>query len=253
MDELAARQDDQPSLISVAAKSDAPAGMRVGVFGDSVAWSYVQNVTPAILEAHHTAALGDYARWYCQLFDLPRHEGKTVRAPDDGCADWRTRWAGDLAKNQPDVVVFNVGVWEIFDRQFDTGWTTFGTPAFDTRLAAVLDEAMVLLSSTGARLVVPTAPYPERHPGPAMGAPEWTQENGGRPRIDHFNDLLRQAADRHQALVVELAAHICPTPNGPCQAGLRPDGVHFDTNTSADPILGWILDRAWADRTATQS
>ena len=251
MNDLAAESAQGPPLVAVAAQG-ASTGQHVAVFGDSVAWTYAERVTPAVLAAHHTGSLSNYSRWYCQLFDVPRREGTVVRKDASGCPDWRTTWADELRTSAPDVVLLNIGVWEIFDRQFPTGWLTYGTPEFDARLAGALDDVMTLLGSTGARLVVTTAPYPERHPGPEMGAPEWTQERGGRPRIDHFNELLTAAATRHGALVVDFARWVCPTRDGPCRA-IRVDGVHFDVNTSPDPILGWILDRVWDDRSNVRS
>lgn len=216
--------------------------LRVSLFGDSVAWSYSVRATPGVLAAHRTAALYNHTDWGCQLVVAARRSGDRADAADSTCSDWPTRWSDQVAAEHPDVAVLSVGVWEVFDRQLDGQWLEFGAAAFDAHLDDTLDRALTILASSGARVAVTTAPYPDRPSGSESPA-EWIDSPSTRARFDHLNQRLRAAADRHDGVVVDLASFWCPALAGPCSDDpLRYDGIHFEPDTAPPRILGFVLD-----------
>jgi len=230
---------------SASADRDQPAASEptVSVYGDSVAWSFTVGATPDLLAELGVARLHNHAAWGCQLLVAPRRSGDRTDPADTSCPDWPEQWAASIGAERPDVAVLSVGPWEVFDRHLDGAWRSFGSPEHDAHLRAALDRALGVLGGRGARVVVLTAPYPER-PDDGLSPAEWVGSRSSQARFDHLNDLLREAATRHGAAVIELDELWCPRP-GECRAEpVRYDGLHFDPHTAAPPVLGFVLERA---------
>jgi peptidoglycan/LPS O-acetylase OafA/YrhL len=128
--------------------------------------------------------------------------GQVTRAAQ-GCPDWENQWARLVARDNPDVVGVALGRWEVSDRIVDGRWTTVGNPVWDARLSALLEKAVTVLSSRGARVVLFTLPYVLQN----------TEQPDGQPwpinipaRTDVFNGIVRRAAAAlpRRASVVDL-------------------------------------------------
>ena len=69
--------------------------------------------------------------------------------------------------------------------------------------------------------------------------------HAGRPgRVDAWNTLLRAAATRHGATVVDLNARVCPGGKFTWRAGgvqIRSDGLHFTPTGVRRYIAPWLL------------
>jgi lysophospholipase L1-like esterase len=124
---------------------------------------------------------------------------------------------------------------------YDGRWTHVGDRAYDDYLTGQLRQAVAVLSSTGARVVLLTAPYYRR--GEQPDGELWAEDQP--ERVDRWNALLRAAAAPTGATVVDLDHRTGP--HGHYQevvdgARLRYDGVHFQQ--SGVRALGpWLLPR----------
>ena len=138
-----------------------------------------------------------------------------VSAGAQGCAHWQSDWAGMVAAANPDVVAILLGRWEVSDRLIGGHWVTVGDPAWDSKLTALLDQAVSVVSAQGAKVVLLTLPYVQQNSEQPDGSP-WPINLPSR--TDAFNALLRQVAAAHPgvASVVDLN-HV-----------LDPDGHYTD-------------------------
>jgi hypothetical protein len=209
---------------------------RVTFFGDSVSWSlgtYLPEQDE--LEVRVRAVPG------CGIARLP--EIRYIGEPHGnypGCDTWDERWRRGVAADDPDVAVVLLDRWELMDRQLNGRYQHIGEPEFDAYLNQELDLALGIVGARGARVVVLTAPYTRRAERPDGGLwPEDTPQ-----RVDAWNVLLRAAADRHRAAVVDLNTRVCPDGKFTWRAGgvqIRSDGLHFTPAGVRQHIAPWLL------------
>jgi hypothetical protein len=191
---------------------------------------------------------------------LSRGDGEvrlTIPTNDESenCHTWATRWVGDLATAQPELVLVLYGGWDIADRKLDGQWIHPCLPVFDTWYAGLVDEALTVLGSQGATVAVATLPYIREPRSELFGVSQADVD----ARVDCLNRIWRAAVPAHAAdgaTLVDLAAWVCPGTgaDGGCVDQvdghtLRPDGMHFgtDTNHDAEPIVArWFVDQLTA-------
>ena len=92
----------------------------------------------------------------------------------------------------------------------------------------------------GALPVLLTAPYTRRVERPDGGL--WPEDQP--QRVDAWNGLLRAAAERHGAVVLDLNRHVCPDGEFTWRAGgvrIRSDGLHFTPDGVRRHIAPWLL------------
>ena len=158
------------------------------------------------------------------------------------CATQLTRWKADVETNHPDVVLLADGEYEVRDQRIGTRWVHIGTPNVDGRELAALTAATQVLGSTGAKVVVLTAPY-YRQQEQGNGMP-WPEDDPAR--VDRFNSMLRQVAARSNGRVVvadvnarlDPQGHFATTVDG--QIVRFADGIHV-TEAGAKLISPWLL------------
>lgn len=149
-----------------------------------------------------------------------------------------TYWADDVARFQPDLVVFALGDFGDGAWEHDGRWIEPCTAEFDDWYRDGLRAAVATLGSSGGRVALTTAAYSYGLFGPSRFAKD-----------DCVNDATRSvAAESPNTVLVDLARYVCPT-RDTCQdeidgVALRPDdGVHY-RGRSAQLIAGWMLDQA---------
>lgn len=169
---------------------------------------------------------------------------------DPRCAPgWRQRWAEALEAVQPDVVVLQVGAQEVWDRRTGGEEVRFDEPAGRDLAHREVAEAVDLLSSQGATVVVVTLPASDwstwglrlADEARSINNPEW---------VARWNQILADVvATRPQAVLADLAALL--TPAGTYQAELdgvvvrAADGLHL-TAEGQDLAAGWLTERVLA-------
>ncbi len=151
-----------------------------------------------------------------------------------GCENWPTEWASDVEAFQPDHVLIVLSWPGIGDREIDGVRRHPCEPEFDAMYTERVSLAVEAAGSTGADVVVATAPY-------YVGAGSDTLP---RDRIDCLNRVMTSTALANDGTVLELAEWTCP--DGECRltdngATLRPDGLHFD-GPGAQIAAEWILE-----------
>ncbi len=121
---------------------------------------------------------------------------------------WPAQWAGDLAQFHPNVVAVLVGRWEINDRLINGQWMHIGEPAYDTILRQSLEQAVNVAGSTGAEVMLMTAPCFDS--GEQDNGQPWPEDSA--TRLSEYNTILRQVGSEHptNTEVFDLGALVCP-------------------------------------------
>jgi peptidoglycan/LPS O-acetylase OafA/YrhL len=209
---------------------------RVDIFGDSVAWTVGTYLPPQQeLEITVRAIQG------CGIATLP--DIRYLDAPHTnypGCDTWNTRWRRYVRADDPDVSVVLLDRWELMDRRLGGRYQHVGDPQFDAYLDQQLDLALRTAGSRGAHVVVLTAPYTHRAERPDGGLyPE-----DSPARVDAWNALLRAAAAKYHATVIDLNRKACPHGTFTWSVDgirIRSDGLHFTPRGVRQVLAPWLL------------
>jgi peptidoglycan/LPS O-acetylase OafA/YrhL len=142
------------------------------------------------------------------------------------------QWQKWVDAYNPDVVVY-LARGETFDQEQDGQWQNLGQSAFDQYVEGRYHQALGVLGSRGATVVLMTTPYYSSGTQPAGTI--WPEDQPSRVVVD--NQLIRQAADSvttdggHRVYVFNLGAMMSPgNQYAPIIAGVPVrcgDGVHF--------------------------
>lgn len=215
----------------------APGTRTVAVFGDSVAWTTMRYLpsTPGLHFSDYTTIGCGIARG-----GPYRSSGQTLNQKPE-CDSWPARWSQRIKHDRPDTVLLMIGRWEIVDRVNEGHWTHIGEPAFDAYLRGELVRALDILASTGARVVVTTAPYNRRGEQPDGSLfPEDEPD-----RVDHWNALVRKVArGRRNVDVLDLNSKLNPDGEYTSKVDgirMRIDGVH-PTPEAVKWLTPWLTD-----------
>lgn len=162
------------------------------LFGDSVALTAGVGLSYNSI-ARYGVRVMNYGILGCDLVRGPRMVEGVVNGGDP-CVNWQTSWAKDVAEVHPEVVGLLIGRFELADHYYDDRWSYVGQPDFDAKLVSELDQAVQILSETGAHVVIFTFPYIQ---------PPFEQTNGvpypedSPPRVNAWNSLLTEVAAQH--------------------------------------------------------
>lgn len=236
--EMASAAQTLPEVPVAAPGTARPPGTRaVAVFGDSVAWTLMRYLpaTPDLQFANYTTIGCGIARG-----GPYRAAGETLPQKPE-CEDWPARWSQRIRYDRPDVVLLVVGRWETVDRVNEGNWTHVGDSAYDAYLSGELQRALDILGSTGAHIVVTTAPYNRRGERPDGSLYPEDQP----ARANRWNTLLRQVADNYpNVTVLDLNKKLAPGgyyTNRVDGIRMRSDGVH-PTPEAVEWLTPWLID-----------
>jgi peptidoglycan/LPS O-acetylase OafA/YrhL len=216
-----------PSLSGAAPAGTSGADSKILIVGDSVAYTMGVGFESNAAADNHVA-VWNQAVLFCELVKGAHRENGEVRPASDTCVNWDSDWRNAIDVFKPDATVLQIGAWEIFDREINGTWQTFGSPEYDAVLKPTLQKAVDALHSQGAPVILLTTPRFTRDDG--TSAKEWTQNDVSR--TDHFNALLREVAANNPGTVklIDFGEYLCP--KNECRkeidgVPMRPDGLHF--------------------------
>ncbi|WP_102145807.1 acyltransferase family protein [Mycobacterium hubeiense] len=214
-----------------------PGTQTVAVFGDSVAWTMMRYLpsTPGLHFSDYTTIGCGIARG-----GPYRSSGETINQKPE-CDSWPARWAQRVKHDRPHTVLLIVGRWETVDRVHEGRWTHIGEPAFDAYLRGELQRALDILGSTGARVVVTTAPYNRRGE-----RPDGTLYPEDQPaRVDRWNAMLRGVVGkRPNVTLLDLNSKLNPDGEYTAKVDgirMRIDGVH-PTPEAVEWLTPWLAE-----------
>ncbi|MGA5463463.1 acyltransferase family protein [Mycobacterium sp. NPDC050041] len=215
----------------------APGTRTVAVFGDSVAWTLMRYLpsTPGLRFINYTTIGCGIARG-----GPYRMTGETLNQKPE-CDSWPARWAQRINHDRPDVVLLMVGRWEVVDRVNEGEWTHVGESGYDAYLRGELQRALDIVGSTGAKVLVTTAPYNRR----AEQSDGSLYPEDDPDRADEWNDLLRDVVgDRPNVSVLDFNKKLSPRGYYTTRVDgirLRSDGVH-PTPEAVEWLTPWLTD-----------
>jgi peptidoglycan/LPS O-acetylase OafA/YrhL len=208
-----------------------PAPLKVLVVGDSQAATLAQGVhaDPGVygLSARPGLAVWNRAILGCPIIRAPWFmiDGERQQNRCGGSGLWERQWTSDVATFQPNAVVVLAGAWDVFDVADPDGTVEHpGDPAwtlgYERDLSALLDT----LAITGAPIVAIKPP--------CWGESELAGTDPERPerldvsRVAAVDAAWQTVVKSHRARLLDLDRVLCP--GGQSDAGIRPDGAHFD-------------------------
>jgi peptidoglycan/LPS O-acetylase OafA/YrhL len=180
--------------VPAAPPATLPPGVRVHVLvlGDSVALTLAEGLK--VEAARWGASVDNLGVLGCDLDpnSTVNIQGSITKAAQ-GCANWRAKWQQVIDRDNPDVVAVELGRWEVSDRIINGHWTRIGQPAWDNLYAKELSQAIRILSSQGAHVVIFTLPYIQQ----TTEAPNGTPWDINQPvRTNEYNAVVRQVVAR---------------------------------------------------------
>jgi peptidoglycan/LPS O-acetylase OafA/YrhL len=244
------------TAVRAAAAGAGPAApVRVLLVGDSVALSLGVGLTYQATRSHITledlGILGCGVAFGTVLWadDAGQEQPFTIAPPCQSGAGagvpWTDAWRSWLGEVHPNVVVLLAGRWEVTDHLYDGVRTDILHAGFAAYVRGMLERAVAIGTSTGAHMVLMTAPcfsegeQPDGSPFP---------EDDIR-RVEAYNRLVDEvgAANPSKVTVQDLFSMACPGRRFTTTLHGAPfrsaDGVHFDTapGTGADLLAPRIL------------
>jgi hypothetical protein len=209
--------------------------LSVDVFGDSISLTLMLYMPP-----QPGIRFTDHSVLGCGIAIGGPYRLAGVQWPDNRtCDTWPRRWLRQLRADRPNEVLLLVGRWETMDHFYQGRWQHLGDPGYDLHLAALLGKAITLLGSTGARVVVATAPYSRGREKPDGSL--YPEDEPIRVRV--WNRLLRTVVAAHPGTrVLDLNRKLCPngtftwTVDG---VQVRSDGIHL-TPQGVQWLAPWL-------------
>ncbi len=212
---LPATADASPTAHPVGAAYTGPP-VRILLTGDSVAWRLGFAVQVSQPQSAYDVSIDNGALLGCGVLQSTEYVAHGVPDPTSSACNtsspassrWPALWSADLHQFQPNVVVLLAGRWELMDRLVNGRWQHIGEPAFDAEVRRSLEQAVRVGTSTGALMVLMTAPCFDS--GEQSNGQPWPEDSP--TRLADFNSIVRQVAAEHPATVslLDFGGMVCP-------------------------------------------
>ncbi len=226
------------------APTGATKGLRVGVFGDSVAGSLLPGLRPW-LRAEARAAVLEVGGRACRLGDDTEYErqGRWRRRPAGTCDGFPSKWGEIAEAHGLDLAIVLIGPHEVRNRRLEPAGESraLGDPRLDAVVARGIRSGIDSLRAAGIPTVWLTAPSIRLRlqPDPDHRS---EAEASDPARMQRLNELIHDAAAEQPdaVAVVDLASFVRAWPDGEMSGALRPDGVHFAPDAIRQITREWL-------------
>jgi len=239
--EVSASEIKVPDPVDVAGISTTARPLRVMLVGDSMARSLGWGFEREAVQGYQffNAAVDGCglaqdvgARWFSYWLE---HDPRCVPG-------WRDRWPAAISQFAPDIVVALFGAQDTYDRRIDGREIPFLSPEGQALAQQDLQDAINVLSASGAHVVLLTTPYyqagwPMRiDPDRSAFNPAW---------IDSYNRIQRTVASLNadRVSVLDLNKYIDPDGRYQKTVGVVTirsfDNVHFSPE-GAEFAIRWL-------------
>ncbi|MBV8949538.1 MAG: acyltransferase, partial [Actinobacteria bacterium] len=162
---------DLAQLASYLNRRQSPSAKTALIIGDSVAFTLANGLpwNPDLdVEGHGLLGCGLMVGTVNSLGELK----------GAGCPDTIAVWRADVRRVRPSVVAVLVGRWEVRDHLVHGHWLHIGQPQFDRMLDARLDQLIDMITASGARVALLTAPFYDEGEQPNGNA--WPEDDPAR-------------------------------------------------------------------------
>ena len=158
------------------------------------------------------------------------------------CQDVFAKWPADVASKQPNVVLWSLGGWEVFDHVVDGKTLKVGSPEYASYLTSRLNLGLSKLGST--KVVIPNVPC-YAQPSYVVNGQNMAPNRNDPARAAAVNKILDDFAAQHpqQVHIFDVASTLCPDGTPTLKVDgvqVRSDGVHY-TIDGARLFWSWIM------------
>ncbi|HEY1651587.1 MAG TPA: SGNH hydrolase domain-containing protein [Acidimicrobiales bacterium] len=200
------------------------------IVGDSIALTLGMGLSVGA-EAGYGVAINNNATLGCDLDpQLEIREEGVATGNVHGCDEWQGLWPFLIARLRPQVVALGLGRWEVTDHFYNGRWVHIGEPVWDAHLTSQIKQAIAILHSFGAKVVLFTMPYIDPSQRQPNGMP-YDEATASRARL--FNALVRQVASSEPKVVSVVDLNHLLAPSGVYTASVdgidvrSSDGIHI--------------------------
>lgn len=197
-----------------------PGTIRILVVGDSVA--KFLGLAMRYRQDEAQAFVAERGVGNCSLFAPAPYIENGKRLMSSSCSE---DWASDVAELRPDVTLIVMGGGFFSKEACSVSFRN----AYEKRLF----ELTRAMGAHAGHIVITRVPYPVKH---------WRHSNV-LARVDCFNEVLVDSAQKGKYDVLDLMHHVCPTVACNLESEgkpIRPDGLHFDGG-GAEETARWVL------------
>ena len=160
-------------------------------------------------------------------------------ANPNGCRQWKSRARQLNTSQNPNAVLLTTGLWDLIDARIPSGgdtWKSWGDPAYEAFALEQLQSVTDAFAAGGALVIWLTTPDINQTDlsvvGPTIpNSDEYVYSGRDNYRVKRLNDIIRQVVDSRPATarLIDfnqwMSKHYADT-------NLRPDGMHFDPDSS---------------------
>ena len=209
--------------------------VRAAAVGDSLGVqeaAYTQLAAPA-LQMFNGATLGCgvNAGSPMQMYASPTQVSPRIAA----CAQWSQQFNWVAHLSHANVIMLQSGFWDVQPTLFDGTYVSVDDPGYAEAMAGTLEQAVSILHSAGAQVILDTAPYF------ADGTPDRV--------VEDYNQLVRRVAvdDASFVSLLDVNTLVCPSGTFQHEVGgipVRADNVHltqYAVTNLIDPTLVPLL------------
>jgi len=225
---------------------DSGDAYRIGLFGDSVAFSLRKGIAEWADEEESVAFSADHSRFGCGIVEVGERMsvGGRWRPVHEKCVGQAERWAKRIEEEDLDVAIVLLGTWDVRNWRSGRGQRrrSFGFPEYDRLVGESLKEKLESLLSADVTVVWLTVPHIGRSPNAKGKKGIAAAEAAADPRrAETLNSVVEFVARNYSEVhVADLAGFVASWPGGEFDPELRADGVHFTDSGARAVLKQWL-------------